>query len=284
MRDFETIRSLVGQDLKEEELKYVDCYVHDPLGLFIPSIGTCGYAQRENHCHPSYMVTVLFSRSEKELGIKRNRYTAAILSPGIPHSDLPEEWRYYCILIDKDYFEQQYFLYTGETPYFENKQFTLCSDILKTLNTFAFEYSKNMQHAEITLSAQVTLITHWIIRSILGENMDMRSVSSHYEVGRIQQYIEQNFDRSITVGDLAQLAHLSESGLNRLFKKETGLTPLEYVIETRIEKSKMLLRRKDIPVTEIAMRCGFGSNAHFTSCFKRLAHVSPSEYRQAYRE
>ena len=112
----------------------------------------------------------------------------------------------------------------------------------------------------------------------------MRSVSSNYSVGRVQQYIELHFGENITVKKLAQTAYMSESSLNRLFKKETSFTPIEYLIQTRIEKSKILLRRKDLPITEIAQRCGFGNSAHFTSCFKRLVNISPSEYREAYKE
>lgn len=48
MKDFLLIKNLVGEDLQQEELKNVDCYVHDKFGLFIPSTGTCGYAQRRN--------------------------------------------------------------------------------------------------------------------------------------------------------------------------------------------------------------------------------------------
>lgn len=289
MKDFKIIKSLVGDSIIEDELKYVDCYVNENLGLFIPSTGRCGYAARKNHTHPSYMIVIVFSDVKHivkpKIEIKNKHFFASITSPDIPHNDISEELtRYYCIMIDKEYFEEQYRLYCENLPCFESYQFSVCSDILKTLNTFALEYSKDMKNSDITLKAQTTLITHWIIRSILGENMDMRSVSSNYSVGRVQQYIELHFDENITVKKLAQIAYMSESSLNRLFKKETLLTPIEYLIQTRIEKSKTLLKRKDVPITEIAQRCGFGSGAHFTSCFKRLAHLSPSEYRELYKE
>lgn len=288
MKDFDSIKSLVGDSLKEEDLKYVDCYVNSNLGLFIPTAGRCRYAARKNHSHPSYMIVVVFSKEdifvEPKIEIKNKHFFATITSPDIQHNDISENFtRYYCIMIDKEYFEKQYRLYSDNLPCFDLHQFSLCSDILKTLNTFAFEYSKCMKNSDITLEAQTTLITHWIIRSILGENMDMRSVSSNYSVGRVQQYIEQHFDENITVEKLAQIAYISESSLNRLFKKETSFTPIEYLIQTRIEKSKILLKRKDIPVTEIAQRCGFGSSAHYTSCFKRLVNISPSEYRESYK-
>lgn len=173
-------------------------------------------------------------------------------------------------------------MYSDETPDFNWKQFAICHDILKTLNTFAFEYSKKMQNSDITLEAQTTIITHWLIRSILGENYDMRAISSNYAVARAEHYIEQHFSENITVQQLAKLGNMSVSSFNRIFKKETKLTPIEYLIEIRIQKSKKLLRRKHIPITEIAISCGFSSSAHFSSSFSRLFNTTPSEYRNSY--
>ncbi len=287
MDDFNVVKSLIGEDVMEEELKYVDCYVHNKVGLFIPSVGACQYAQRPLHTHPSYMFIIAFAFDgvtlKPSIRIKENHYFATALSPDIPHNDLDElENHYYCILIEKEYFEEQYKMYSEEKPDFQWKEFAICHDILKTLNTFAFEYSKKMQNADVTLSAQTTIITHWLIRSILGENYDMRAISSNYAVARAEHYIEQHFNEVVTVRQLAELGNMSVSSFNRLFKKETNLTPIEYLIEIRIEKSKKLLRRKEIPVTEVAMRCGFGSSSHFASSFSRIYNITPSEYRSSY--
>lgn len=293
MKDFDLIQSLIGTGLTEDELRHVDCYVHKNLGLFIPSTGKCGYAAKVGHTHPSYMFTVIFSQDglkdepqicEPQIEIARNHYLAAALSPEISHTDFSSDsLHYYCILIKKDYFESQYKMYTDQPPDFFWRQFALCADILKMLNSFAFEYSKNMANADITLSAQVTLITHWLIRSLLGENSDLRSISSNYTMARLQHYIEQHFGEPLTQTTLAQAAHISNSSLNRLFRKELGTSPMEYLMEVRIEKSKVLLRRKEISITETAARCGFGSSAHFASCFRKITGKTPSEYREKYR-
>lgn len=283
MKDFEIIRSLVGMDVTAQELENVDCYIQNKLGLFIPSMGPCGYATKNNHTHPSYMFIIRFSYNDQNTNIKipKNHYFAQAVSPDIPHCDIIDG-HYYCILIDREYFESQYILYSDQKPYFEWTSFPLCSDILKTLNTFAFEYCKNMPNSDITLNAQATVITHWIIRSILGENLDMRTVSSDYSIARAQHYIEKHFEKNITASDLADLGYMSVSSLNRAFKKETGMTPIGYLIEIRIEQAKKLLRRKNIPITEIALRCGFGSSAHFSSCFAKHTGTAPSEYRNKY--
>ncbi|MGL5149305.1 MAG: hypothetical protein ACRC7N_01875 [Clostridium sp.] len=183
MKNFNIIKSLIGESVTKEDLKCVDCYVHNNFGLFIPSTGFCGYAQKKAHTHPSYMITIEFLKykDEESIIIKENQYLGNIFSPNVPHSD-SEENNYYCILIDKIYFEEQYKLYSNDELEFNETKFAICSDILKALNTFAFEYSKEMKNSHITLNAQATLITHWIIRSLLGETYDMRGISSNYSI------------------------------------------------------------------------------------------------------
>lgn len=286
MENFEQIKALIGEDVTEEELKYVDCYVHNKIGLFIPSLGPCGYAMKPFHSHPSYMFIITFSKEgipdKVNIEVKDNQYFGTVLSPNIQHND---EFlsHYYCILIEKKYFEEQYEMYTDKKPYFEWKQFAICHDILHALNTFIFEYSKKMKNASVTLEAQVTILVHWLIRSILGENYDMRSVSTNYAVARAEQYIEIHYHEKITVQYLAKLGNLSLSSFNRIFKRETKMTPMDYLMQIRLEQSKKLLRRKEVAMTEIAMRCGFNSSAHFSASFRKSYQITPTEYRKRYQ-
>lgn len=290
MKDFEKdklelAKALIGESLTKEDLKYVDCYVHKKVGLFIPSLGPCGYAKKL-HTHPSYMFIITFSKEmlpeELRIEVKENQYIGMVMSPNIPHIDIPL-LHYYCILIEKDYFEEEYKRYTDRKPDFQNKMFAICHDILHALNMFVFEYSKKMPNAEITLDAQATILVHWLIRSVLGENYDMRSISNNYAVARGQQYMEEHYAEKITVNYLADLGNLSVSSFNRMFKKETQMTPMDYLMEIRLEQSKKLLRRKEIPITEIAMRCGFNSSAHYSAMFRKNCGKTPTEYRNIYQ-
>lgn len=284
MENFEQIKALVGEEVTKEDLKNVDCYVQENFGLFIPSLGTCGYAGRLQHSHPSYMFILTFLEEEGNpppILIKENQYLGTVVSPNVPHNDL-ESMHYYCILIEKEYFEEQYKLYEEKVPHFSWEYFGICHDILHALNTFMFEYSKNMKNAKITLEAQANILTHWLIRSIIGETYDMRSVSTHYGVARAQQYMEVHFQEKITVENLAKLGNLSVSGFNRVFKKEIGETPMEYLADIRLKQAKKLLRRKEVPITEIAIRCGFNSSAHFSASFRKYYEITPTQYRNKY--
>ena len=282
---FERAKALVGEELIKEDLKYVDCYIHKKMGLFIPSLGPCGYAKKELHTHPSYMFVIFFSDHEmpEEMSVRtrEKQYPGAALAPDIPHNDNPF-LNYYCIMIDKEYFEEEYKRYTDCKPDFKRKQFAVCHDILHALNMFVFEYSKNMPNAEITLDAQETILIHWLIRSLLGENYDMRSVSNNYAIARAQQYMEGHFAEKITVDSLAKLVNMSVSSFNRVFKKEIQVTPMDYLMELRLENSKKLLRRKEVPITEIAFRCGFNSSAHYSATFRKSCGITPTEYRKKY--
>lgn len=60
MKNFEYIKLLVGDDVTESDLCNVDCFVYKRIGMFIPSTGRCGYAEKRGHKHPSYMVVIIF--------------------------------------------------------------------------------------------------------------------------------------------------------------------------------------------------------------------------------
>ncbi|MGN1106200.1 MAG: hypothetical protein ACI4RH_06070, partial [Huintestinicola sp.] len=186
MKNFEIIKDLIGSKLTEPDLACVDSYVRPQLGIFIPTSGQCGYAAKPGHSHPSYMIVISFEYTDD----RQTHYPAKITSPDIPHSD-KTGIHYYCLMIEKDYFEKRYLMYSESIPKYNSHSFEICSDILKALNTFVFEYSKAMPHSDITLDAQAEIITHWIIRSILGETFDMRAISSDYSVARAQHYMEQ---------------------------------------------------------------------------------------------
>ena len=270
---------LLGSGSKDiPEHKFIDSYIHKDIGLFIPSDSASGVSLISAADRPSYMVLVSFDNG----GADVFHYKACVNSPAHCGGEIGSQ-HYYCIMIAADYFEKRYLMYESELPVFDGTQFEICSDILKALNTFAFESSKSMMNSDITLGAQTEIITHWIIRSIIGETLDMRAISDDYSVARAQHYIELHFAENITVSALAKLGCVSESTFNRRFKKETGRTPIEYLIDIRINQAKKLLRRKSLSITEVAMRCGFGTGAHFTACFAQKTGVTPSEFRSRFQ-
>lgn len=98
-------------------------------------------------------------------------------------------------------------------------------------------------------------------------------------INRVQTYIEDHYNREISLEQLAQIANLSSFHLNRSFRKTVGMPPHAYQIQVRILQAKRLLR-EEWSINKVAAETGFASQSHFGSHFKRLVCVTPRQYIQ----
>jgi AraC family transcriptional regulator of arabinose operon len=105
-------------------------------------------------------------------------------------------------------------------------------------------------------------------------------VSRDPRIEEVFQLILSNFQQPLTVEALAQKVALSPSRLAHLFKEETGLSILQFLIKTRLEHAKRLLSHLDLPIQHIAYECGFHSPYYFTKQFKQLFGITPSVYKK----
>ena len=94
------------------------------------------------------------------------------------------------------------------------------------------------------------------------------------------QYMRQHYDRDIQVCDIAEAANVHPGYLHRIFKKYTGSTINDYLINIRMDKAKALLANTDIQVTDISSYVGINSRQYFAFLFKKHTGVSPSLYRK----
>lgn len=94
-------------------------------------------------------------------------------------------------------------------------------------------------------------------------------------------YLVQNYDRPLTIKEVAASVNLHPGYLQRLFKSQTNRTMIEYLTDIRMEKAKMLLERTDIPVADVSDYVGAGSRAYFHALFKKYTAMTPVEYRMA---
>ena len=97
-------------------------------------------------------------------------------------------------------------------------------------------------------------------------------------VASVKKYIWDHLGESITREQLSGLAHLNKDYLNRLFKRYTGYSIIQYIQLCRIDRAKRLLSEGQKSITEVSIECGFNSPAYFTKIFLRLTGVSPKQY------
>lgn len=112
--------------------------------------------------------------------------------------------------------------------------------------------------------------------------MHQASVADDPVIKRVMEFIEQHISNSdVGVGDMAEAAATSRSGLQRKLKKAMGITPQDLLREARIKHACRLLRETDKTVAEVSYACGFTDPKYFSRCFKQSTGMSPSEYKTA---
>ena len=99
-------------------------------------------------------------------------------------------------------------------------------------------------------------------------------------VQEVLEYVNGNYQDSLTLGTFCEQKHYSVAYISRRFKQETGVTLREYVQNVRIKKSCELLEDSDLRVVEIARRVGYEDIKFFNQIFKRRMQISPREYRK----
>jgi AraC-like DNA-binding protein len=103
-------------------------------------------------------------------------------------------------------------------------------------------------------------------------------------INRGRDFIHARFDSPLTLNQIASAASLSPFHFLRGFKAVFGMTPHEYLLSCRVERSKFLLERTDLPVTEICFVVGFESLGSFSSWFTRMTGSSPRGWRSAKKQ
>ena len=95
-----------------------------------------------------------------------------------------------------------------------------------------------------------------------------------------KSYIEEYFRQDISLAELANLTHLSQSRFSRAFRISTGVPPYSWALRRRVEAAEHLLASTDIPVSEIAVQVGFADQSHLTKTFRRARGTTPAAWRR----
>lgn len=96
------------------------------------------------------------------------------------------------------------------------------------------------------------------------------------------EYMKQHYMEPLTVQQMADYCCLSASHFHKLFLETVHTTPNNYLCQIRLAAAKTLLQTTSLPISEIAFKCGFNSQAYFSDCFKRHFAISPKEFRNSF--
>ncbi|WP_095154149.1 AraC family transcriptional regulator [Pseudomonas sp. Irchel 3E13] len=122
------------------------------------------------------------------------------------------------------------------------------------------------------------------IIGLAGVSVDLQSASdshpAYQRLAAVDEYIRANFHQPVTMRELTRVAGISVAQLERYCKRVFHLTPRQMIHKVRLEHAHQLLHT-ELPITEVALRCGYTDHSAFTRQFKVLTGFTPRQYRQA---
>ena len=126
---------------------------------------------------------------------------------------------------------------------------------------------------EYALSGEIYRLLCLLVRPALPEE------KKPDRIGEAMRFFREHYAEPVGVEDAAKSVSLSPSYFSRLFRAASGLSPYEYLLGVRLEKAKEMLLETTVPVSEVAYRTGFGSDANFIAFFRRETGISPLRFR-----
>ncbi len=156
--------------------------------------------------------------------------------------------------------------------------------ILFYLQTMLREIESNTPGYEIICQDLMEIIIIQLLRQTNYSTSltPIRKKSTHL-CSTVRRYIEGHYKENITLDTLAQLTHVSKYYLVHAFSEEYGTSPINYMIQCRIEEGKHLLANDDYSMSLISRMLGFSSPSYFSQSFKKLTGKSPNEFRKSSR-
>ncbi|WP_028974922.1 helix-turn-helix transcriptional regulator [Spirochaeta cellobiosiphila] len=94
----------------------------------------------------------------------------------------------------------------------------------------------------------------------------------------IKNYIDKNFHKKLTIESLADKFHMSSKSFSYQFKKEVGMSPKQYIMESRLNLAKQLIRRGGYRINEVSNKVGYDDALYFSRAFKKYVGQSPKQY------
>jgi AraC family transcriptional regulator len=141
----------------------------------------------------------------------------------------------------------------------------------------ASEHPKPRIYAESLVAALAAQI---FARYAVPLVQDMRRLGSHWPaLLRSIEFIENNLDRELLLGDMAAVANMSKYHFAKSFRQVMGMPPYQYLVRIRVEKARKLLRDHTMSVEEVASRVGYFNKEHFSKQFLKLVGNTPKNYR-----
>jgi AraC-like DNA-binding protein len=252
------------------------------------------------HCHEEFELNFILNAK----GAKRvigdhiaeiDNYELVLVGPNLPHvwqthKCKSKEIKEITIQFHKDLFDEK-FLRRNQMNFIRNMLERSAKGILFSTETIQ-QITPRMQALSQKHGFDSVLELISILHDLsVSRNMHTLSDATFsnaeltYGSRRIDaafEYMNQNFQKSITLGEVAKLASMNEVSFSRFFKTRTGITFMDSLLEMRLGHASRLLIDTTQSVAEVAYNCGFNNISNFNRLFKKKKGCTPKEFRENY--
>jgi AraC family transcriptional regulator len=209
----------------------------------------------------------------------------SIIPPGIAHSTF---WNRRADLVNM-YLDDDFFRQTAQDSLGGTLPDLAPSFLVR--DTFLVEMAKALRReselgvmSELFIGSISTVMAVHLFRTY----GDKSGVLPEYRGGlgparerKVRAYIAEHLHTPLTLEELAGVAEVSPNYFVSLFRQSMGMTPHRYVLQQRVARGTELLAHSQLPLVDIAFRCGFLDQSQFTTTFKKFLGVTPGQYRKS---
>jgi len=247
----------------------------------------CNFSFPE-HFHDEHLIQII-KEGQNSFFCNGNTYEAApgdvvLINPGEVHngqSRTNEKLQYNVFYIDPGVWEEV----LGIGSVFITKGFLFNKTLVKDELLFGkidrfFYLLAEDGHDEIRLHEKYLDILLYISHHYSLSRSGYYNPDTHHTktINLLKDYIQENLSNKLSLEDLSRAGNVSPFHLLRIFTKQTGLTLHQFILVSRIEKSKDLLKNK-MAISDVAFTMGFADQSHFTRSFKKMMGLTPRQYQ-----
>ncbi|MCM2533345.1 AraC family transcriptional regulator [Neobacillus pocheonensis] len=138
------------------------------------------------------------------------------------------------------------------------------------------EYTNSDLGSQEIISSLLTTLIIKILRTLYSTKSGANASISE----KVKKYITENYNRDISLNELANVVYVNPYHLAHTFKNEVGISPIQFLITHRIEVAKTMLLHSDLTIREIASKVGYPNANYFNLLFKKFTGYSPGKFRK----
>ncbi len=137
---------------------------------------------------------------------------------------------------------------------------------------------------DVVVAVEIAFSNYNYKESETIQNSDIATCEVPFRLKKIITYIHRNLDKKLTIETLAKMSDWKIHHFIRNFKKYLGVTPYQYILQSKVQKAMVLLTGTDLPICDIAYDLGFQSHSSFSITFFKLAKETPESFRRKRKE